>query len=162
MTSEVIDGRRCRRDGGGGRTTGHRQPRRRDTTVNATTLRPISTTTARTRLLRLDGALCAAMGLLAAGAAGPVADILGTGATGVVRGVGIALVVYAAGLVAVSGTRRAPAALRAAAVGNVGWEVASLAVAAFADLSTTGRLLVAAQGLVVGALAVVQLRAGRR
>jgi hypothetical protein len=35
-------------------------------------------------------------------------------------------------------------------------------VAGLADLSTTGRVLVAAQGLAVGALAVVQLRASRR
>ncbi|WP_369137566.1 hypothetical protein [Modestobacter versicolor] len=119
-------------------------------------------TAAPARLLQLDGALCAALGLLAATAAGPVAELLGTGATGVVRGVGVALVGYAVVLVAASRTRRARSVLRVAALGNVGWEVASLAVAAFADLGTTGRVLVAAQGLVVGALAVVQLRAFRR
>ncbi|MCZ2813060.1 hypothetical protein O2W15_16615 [Modestobacter sp. VKM Ac-2979] len=118
--------------------------------------------TAPARLLQLDGGLCAAMGLVMAVAAGPVAELLGTDATGVVRAVGIALVVYAVGLVVSSRTRWARAALRAAAIGNLGWEVASLAVAAFADLSTAGRVLVAAQGLAVGALALVQLRAGRR
>ncbi|WP_220036107.1 hypothetical protein, partial [Modestobacter versicolor] len=59
---------------------------------------PLTTTApAPARLLQLDGVLCAAMGLTAALAAGPVAELLGTTATGVVRGVGIALVVYAAG-----------------------------------------------------------------
>lgn len=128
--------------------------------MTALTLPPDRTAPA--RLLQLDGVLCAAMGLVMAVAAGPVAELLGTDATGVVRGVGITLVVYAVGLVVSSRTRRARTALRAAAVGNLGWEVASLAVAAFADLSTAGRVLVAAQGLAVGALALVQLRAGRR
>ncbi|MBB3675732.1 hypothetical protein FHX36_001467 [Modestobacter versicolor] len=124
---------------------------------------PLTTTApAPARLLQLDGVLCAAMGLTAALAAGPVAELLGTTATGVVRGVGIALVVYAAGLLAAARSRWARPALRAAAIGNVAWEAASLAVAVLADLGTTGRVLVAAQGLVVGALAVVQLRAGRR
>ncbi|KGH47287.1 hypothetical protein IN07_07785 [Modestobacter caceresii] len=128
--------------------------------MTALTLPPART--APVRLLQLDGVLCAAMGLVMGIAAGPVAELLGTDATGVVRGVGIALVVYAVGLVVSSRTRWARTALRAAAIGNIGWEVASLAVAAFADLSTAGRVLVAAQGLAVGALALVQLRAGRR
>ena len=113
-------------------------------------------------LLRLDGALCAAMGLAMAVAADPVATLVGTDATVVVRVVGIALVVYAIGLAVSAGTRWARPALRAAAIGNIAWEAASLAVAALADLSTAGRVLVAAQGLAVGVLALVQLRAGRR
>jgi hypothetical protein len=52
------------------------------------------------RLLQLDGALCAAMGAAMAVAAGPVSDLLGTDATGVVRAVGIALVAYAVALFA--------------------------------------------------------------
>ena len=114
------------------------------------------------RLLQLDGALCTAMGLAMAVGAGPVADLLGTSATGVVRLVGIALVVYGIDLVVAARTRWAGQVLRFAGVGNLGWEVASLAVAALADLSTTGRVLVAAQGVAVGALGLVQLRAGRR
>ena len=114
------------------------------------------------RLLQLDGVLCAAMGLTTGIAAGAVAELLGTPSTGIVRVVGIALVLYAVGLLAGSGTRWARPALRAAGIGNVGWAAASQAVAVLAELSTVGRVLVAAQGLAVGALAVVQLRAGRR
>ncbi len=117
----------------------------------------------RTRpLLQLDGALCAAMGGALALATGPAADLLGTDATGVVRAVGIALAVYGVALVAGAGTGRARGLLLAAGAGNLGWEVASLAGAALAELSTVGRLVVAAQGLVVGALGLVQLRAARR
>ncbi len=121
-----------------------------------------STTSTTARLLQLDGVLCATMGAAMAVAAGPVSDLLGTEATGVVRAVGIALVVYAVALVASAPTRWSARVLTAAGIGNIGWAAGSLAVAAFADLSTTGRVLVAAQGLVVGVLAVVQLRAGRR
>ena len=131
---------------------------------NASTA-PSSTSTAPSstaRLLQLDGVLCAAMGLAISVGAGPVAEVLGSPATGVVRLVGIALVVYGVDLLAASRSRWAAQALRIAGFGNLGWEVASLAVAAFADLSTTGRVLVAVQGVAVGALGVVQLRAGRR
>ena len=114
------------------------------------------------RLLRLDGVLCAGMGGAMALATGPTAELLGTDATGVVRAVGIALVVYGVALLAAAGTRRVTTSLRTAGVGNLAWEVGSLAVAALAELSTAGRVLVAAQGLAVGALGVVQLRAARR
>ena len=120
------------------------------------------TTAAPARLLQLDGALCAAMGTAMGTASGAVSDLLGTDATGVVRVVGIALALYGVALFASARTSRAPQILKAAGIGNLGWEVGSLAVAALADLSTTGRVLVAVQGLAVGALAVVQLRASRR
>ena len=112
-------------------------------------------------LLQLDGALCAAMGAVMAVAAGPVSDLLGTDETGMVRAVGIALVAYAVALFASARSRWSRPVLTAAGIGNIGWELGSLAVAALADLSTTGRVLVAAQGVVVGVLAVVQLRARR-
>jgi hypothetical protein len=118
-------------------------------------------TTATVRLLQIDGVLCAAMGAAMAIAAGPVSGLLGTDATGVVRAVGIALVVYAVVLAASARSHWSSRMLRAAGIGNIGWEVGSLAVAVLADLSATGRVLVAAQGLAVGLLAVVQLRAGR-
>lgn len=121
-----------------------------------------STTPTPVRLLQLDGVLCASMGAAMAVAAGAVSDLLGTDATGVVRAVGIALVVYAVALVAGARSRWSARVLKAAGIGNIGWEVGSLAVAVLADLSTTGRVLVAAQGLAVGMLAVLQLRASRR
>ena len=114
------------------------------------------------RLLQPDGAFCAAMGAASGLAAGPACRLLGTGQTTLVRAVGIALTAYGIALLASAGHRRARQIVRAAGVANVGWEAASLAVAALAQLSTAGRVLVAAQGLVVGALAVVRLRAGRR
>ena len=121
-----------------------------------------ATTSTPTRLLQLDGVLCAAMGTAMGAAAGPVSELLGTDATAVVRAVGIALALYGVGLLASARSSRAPQILAAAGISNVGWELGSLAVAGLADLSTTGRVLVAAQGLAVGALAVVQLRASRR
>ena len=121
-----------------------------------------STTSASARLLQLDGVLCAAMGAAMAVATTPVSDLLGTDATGVVRAVGIALVVYAVVLAAAARSHWSSRVLRVAGIGNIGWEVGSLAVAVLADLSATGRVLVAAQGLAVGLLAVVQLRASRR
>ena len=131
--------------------------------MTATTALPAPTTSPTpARLLRLDGVLCAVMGGALAVATGPAAELLGTGATGAVRAVGVALVVYGAVLLAAAGTRRVRTSLRTAGVGNLAWEVASLAVAALAELSTAGRVLVAAQGLAVGALGVVQLRAARR
>ncbi|HEU0102545.1 MAG TPA: hypothetical protein VFR07_09520 [Mycobacteriales bacterium] len=120
-----------------------------------------STTSPAVGLLRLDGVLCAAMGLTLAIGAEPVAELLGTASTGVLRVVGVALVLYGLDLVLLAPTRWARGVLRAAGIGNLAWEVASLAVAALADLSTTGRVLVAVQGLVVGALGLVQLRAAR-
>lgn len=130
------------------------------TSASTTTSSPASGRTA--RLLQLDGALCTAMGLVMGIGAGPVAELLGTSSTGLVRLVGIALVVYGVDLVVAARTRWAGQVLRLAGVGNLGWEAASLAVAALADLSTTGRVLVAVQGAAVGVLGVVQLRAGRR
>jgi hypothetical protein len=121
-----------------------------------------SMTSTPARLLQLDGALCAAMGAAMAFAAGPVADLLGTEETGVVRAVGIGLVAYAIALFAGARSRWSRQLLIAAGIGNIGWELGSLSVAALADLSATGRVLVAAQGVAVGALALVQLRAARR
>lgn len=92
---------------------------------------PQSTTagTSPARLLQFDGAPCAVLGLVTGIAAGPVAERLGTDRTGVVRADRIGLAVYAVGLLVSSGTRRARPALRAAAIGNVGREVASRAIA---------------------------------
>ncbi len=121
---------------------------------------PAASTSA-SRLLRVDAALSAAVGLPMAIVAGAVADLLGTGAVGVVRWVGVAFLVYALDLAVVSRTRWAGRTLRVVALGNLAYEVGSLTVAALADLSATGRVLVAVQGLVVGALGLLQLRASR-
>ena len=114
------------------------------------------------RLLQVDAALCAGLGLPLALAAGPVADLLGTTATTLLRWVGIALVVYALDLLLLARSRWARPAVLAAGAGSVLWELGSLAVAALADLSTVGTVLLVGQGLGVGTLGVLQLRAGRR
>ena len=134
--------------------------------MTTTLTAPLAATTTRIRtLLRVDAALCAVTGLLAAVAAAPVADLLGPDiGTRVVRGLGIALVVYALDLVLVSraGDRwQRPAAL-VAGVGNLAWEVATVVLVALGAFSGAGALVALAVAAVVGALGVLQLRAARR
>ena len=131
------------------------------TTVTTTARTTIPTSRLRT-LLRADAALCAVTGLVAAGAAGPVADLLGPDVgTTVVRVVGVALVVYALDLALVSraAARWQRPAARVAGLGNVAWVVATaglLALGAFSAAGAAVGLLVAA---VVGGLGLLQLRA---
>lgn len=113
------------------------------------------------RLLLTDAGLSGALGLALAAAAGPVADLLGTDATTTVRWVGVALVLLAVDLVLLARSRFVRPAVLAAGVGSLAWEAASLVTAAVADLSTTGTVLVVAQGLVFGALGLLQLRSAR-
>lgn len=122
--------------------------------------------TARLRqLLRADAALCAGTGLLAALAAPAVADLLGPDVSAtVVRVVGLALLVYAADLALTSRAAdrwQRPAAL-AAGVGNLAWEVATVALVVAGAFSVAGAVLALAVGAVVGGLGVLQLRAARR
>ena len=117
------------------------------------------------RLLRVDAALCAGTGLLAAAAAAPVAELLGPDVpTTVVRVVGIALLVYAADLALAS---RAPAQwlrrfLVVAGVGNLAWEVATIGLVVAGAFSVVGAVVALAVAAVVGGLGVLQLRAVRR
>ena len=116
-------------------------------------------------LLRVDAALCAGTGLIAAAAAAPVADLLGPDvSTTVVRVVGVALLVYAADLLLAS--RASARWLRrvavVAGVGNLAWEVATIALVAGGAFSVTGAVVALAVALVVGGLGVLQLRAARR
>ena len=116
-------------------------------------------------LLRLDAALCAGTGLLAAAAAPGVADVLGPDvSTTVVRAVGIALLVYAADLALVS---RASAtwvrrAGLAAGTGNVVWEVGTVGLVVAGAFSAGGAVVALAVAAVVGGLGLLQLRAARR
>ena len=116
-------------------------------------------------LLRVDAALCAGTGLLAAVAAAPVADLLGPDVpTGVVRVVGIALVAYALDLLLVSRAAarwQRPMAL-AAGVGNVVWELVTVLLVALGAFSVLGAVVALAVAAVVGGLGVLQLRAARR
>lgn len=134
--------------------------------MTATLTAPAVDTTSRLRsLLRMDAALCAVTGLVAAAAAGPVADLLGPDvSTTVVRVVGIALALYALdlGLTSRAAVRwQRPAAL-AAGAGNVAWVAASVVLVALGAFSTVGAVVALVVAAVVGELGVLQLRAGRR
>jgi len=116
-------------------------------------------------LLRVDAVLCAATGLLAAAAAGPVADALGPDVpTGAVRWGGAALVVWAvdAALLSRTSGRLLRGTVGAAAVVNLAWELATVVLVALGAFSTTGAALALAVAAVVGGLGVLQLRALRR
>lgn len=137
-------------------------PTTTSTATTATTTAPRRDAAGPRRLLQVDAALCAGLGLPLALAADPVADLLGTTSATLLRWVGVALVVYALDLLLLARSRWARPAVLAAGAGSVLWELGSLVVAALADLSTVGTVLVVGQGLAVGTLGVLQLRAGRR
>lgn len=135
---------------------------RTPTTPSTATPTPAGAGTGPRGLLQVDAVLCAGLGLPLALAADPVADLLGTTSVTLLRWVGVALVVYALDLLLLARSRWARPAVLAAGAGSVLWELGSLAVAALADLSSIGTVLVVGQGLAVGTLGVLQLRAGRR
>jgi hypothetical protein len=94
--------------------------------------------------------------------AGPLADLLGLSA-GVLRGVGIFLLAYAAAVWLV-GDRPAAPAVRAVIAGNLLWTAGSLAVVA-ADLgtpTTIGAVWLVLQAAVVAGFAVLQIAGLRR
>ena len=126
-----------------------------------TALALLPPTTSPRLLLQVDAALCAGIGVPLALAAPSVADLLGTSQSSVVRWVGVALVVCALDLLLASRSRWSRRAVLGAGAGSIAWELASLAVAVLGGLSGVGTALVVSQGLVVGALGVLQLRAGR-
>lgn len=111
------------------------------------------------RLLLADASLSAALGAVLVTAA--PADLLGLSSTTPLRVVGAVLLVLAADLALLARTRAARRWVLLAGVGSLAWEAASLALAVLGDLSAVGTALVVGQGLVFGALGVLQLRAGR-
>lgn len=131
--------------------------------MTTTLTRPV---TSPRRLLEVDAVGSAAVGVALAAAPTHVADLLGTTASSVLgsttlRWLGVALLVLAVDLALLARTRVARPAVLVAGFGSIAWELASLAVAVLADLSTLGTVLVVGQGLAFGALGVLQLRAGR-
>ena len=116
-------------------------------------------------LLRVDAALCAATGLLAAAAPAAVADLLGPDVpTAAVRWVGVGLVVWAldAALLARGSRRVVRRTALAAGVANLAWEVATVVLIALGAFSPLGAGVTLAVAAVVGGLGVLQLRALRR
>ena len=115
-------------------------------------------------LLRVDAALCAATGLLAAAAPAAVADLLGPDVPAtVVRVVGIALVVWALDALLLARTRGRvlTAAALVAAAGNVAWEVGTVVLVALGAFSVSGAVVALLVAAVVGGLGLLQLRAAR-
>jgi hypothetical protein len=116
-------------------------------------------------LLRVDAALCAVTGLLAAAAPGAVADLLGPDVSAtVVRVVGVALVVWAldAVLLARASGRLLVGTAVAAGVANVAWELATVGLVVAGAFSVLGAVAALAVAAVVGGLGLLQLRAVRR
>lgn len=132
------------------------------TTTYAT---PALGTTARRRtLLRVDAALCAALGIPAAVAPAAAADLLGTDAsTTLLRVIGIALVLYAVDLAVVSRLAdrwQRPVTL-AAGIGSLAWTAATVVLVVAGAFSTPAAVAALVLGIAVAELGVLQLRAAR-
>jgi hypothetical protein len=114
--------------------------------------------------LRLDAAASGALGLLAVGAATPLYGLLGP-TTGMLRGTGAFLVVYALVLVLVAARPTIPRpAAWAVVIGNCAWVLGSIgAVVAGRDTFTTlGVAMVLAQAAAVAVFADLQWLGLRR
>jgi hypothetical protein len=127
-----------------------------------------SRTLASTKLLRLallgDAAASGAMGLLLAGAAGPLAGLLGL-PKALLLGAGLVLIPYAA-VVAWLGRHPAPSrnAVRAVVAVNALWVADSLALMALPGIAPNGLgvAFVLAQAAAVGVFAALQAAALRQ
>jgi hypothetical protein len=112
--------------------------------------------------LRTDAIVSGVNGAAYLFVAGPLSDLLGL-PTGVLRGLGVFLLVYAAGVWLV-GVRPVAPAVRAVIAGNLVWTAGSLAVVA-ADVGSptiVGAVWVVLQAVVVAGFAVLQLAGLRR
>jgi hypothetical protein len=122
-----------------------------------------TTTALATRLdlravLRLDALASGALGLAAAAGAGVLDTALGLPSS-LLTGVGVFLVVYAAGLVALAGRRTIPRpATWVVVLGNSAWVLASLGlvVGAWDRLTVLGAVIVLAQAAAVAVFADLQ------
>jgi hypothetical protein len=115
-------------------------------------------------VLRLDAAASGALGLAAAAGAGVLDALLGLPAP-MLTGVGVFLVVYAAGLLVLAGSRRIPrGAVRVVVLGNSAWVLMSLglAVGAWERLTVLGVVVVLAQAAAVAVFADLQWATGLR
>ena len=113
------------------------------------------------RILNLDAATCAAMGLLLLLAAQPIAGITAIPATLLIwAGALLIPIAIYMGLVARTGTGSA-LAVWLIILGNLGWVAASLALFGFIAPNGLGTALILAQALVVAALAWLEYRAWR-
>lgn len=127
---------------------------------DTTTTRPTAGVALR-RWLAVDAVVTGGNAVAYLAFAGWLSEHLGSSA-GLLRGIGVYLLVFTGLLVAAWATRSVGLAA-AAVVGNVVWVLASVVVAALGllDLTGLGRTWALLQALVVGALAFLQLRALR-
>jgi hypothetical protein len=111
-------------------------------------------------VLRTNAVTSLATGLALAVVPGPLDRLLGTGQTGAVRLVGVALVVFALDVLVVAGAS-APRLVRwspAVTVADVSWVVGSAAAIALGWFEPAGAVLVAAAAAMVASFAVAQWR----
>ena len=113
--------------------------------------------------LRLNALTSLLGGLIAGTAAGPVDELLGTGHPGLVRLVGIGLMVFAADVALVGGARlsRLLGWTPAIVVADMSWVLACIATVAAAWYSTTGAIVVGGVAALVGFFAHRQYRTWR-
>jgi hypothetical protein len=114
--------------------------------------------------LRLNALTSASSGLVAAIAGGPVDRLLGTDSPGLVRLIGIGLVGFALGVLAIAGARLSRVLRWSAAViaADVVWVIASVATIAAGWYSTSGTIAVAAVATMVATFAIRQITTRRR
>ncbi|MFI6817010.1 hypothetical protein ACIBG7_31750 [Nonomuraea sp. NPDC050328] len=121
----------------------------------------MTVTADRTRFLRLalatDAVVTGGNGLIYLAFAGPVGDLLGPD-TGLLRGIGVFLLVYGAA-VGFLAARPNAAAVKAVIALNMIWALGSIAavVTGVIEFSTLGAVWAIAQALVVGGFAELQI-----
>ncbi|MCF3119869.1 hypothetical protein IPZ68_09125 [Streptomyces arenae] len=114
------------------------------------------------RFLGLDAVVTAGNGLAYAAASGPLGRLLGVDA-GLLLGLGVGLVLYAAGVgLLAARTSPPPLAVQAVVEINAVWAVLSVvALVAWFSPSTAGAVWIPLQAVVVGGFAVLQYAALR-
>lgn len=133
-------------------------------TTTPTTAPTTDTHRALRGVLRLDAAASGALGIAAAAGAGVLDTWLGLSGP-LLLGVGVFLVVYAAGLVALAARPAIPRPLTWVVVlGNSAWVLMSLglAVGAWEQLTVLGAVVVLAQAAAVAVFADLQWATGLR
>ena len=112
--------------------------------------------------LRTDAVVTGANGAAYLLLAGPLSDLLGP-STGMLRAIGVFLLVFAAAVWLV-GDRPAPPAVRVVITANLLWTAASIAVVVggLAGLTTIGAVWAVLQAVVVAGFALLQLAGLRR
>ncbi len=134
------------------------------TTVTDQTPREAAATTVVRRVVQADAVLTAFGGLVSLAAAEPVSDLLGLATTGPVIAVGAFFVALSL-VLPLLGRTDARSLLRLVpinAVADLGWAAASIGVAVLADLSGSGRALIAIQAVAVLAVGEIKLITVRR